>query len=55
MFYTWSLSHNTAVPIDTNNKKYFLSFDTETTEIAWGYDNSNKNWTQKLDSLIPQN
>ena len=43
MFYACSFSHNTAVPIAKNNKKYFPSLNTNTTLFAWVYGNSNKN------------
>ena len=42
MFYEWSLSHNTSVPISINNNKYSLSLNTHTTIFAWGYGNSDK-------------
>ena len=31
MFYVWSFSHDTAVPIAINKNKYFLSLNTYTT------------------------
>ena len=43
MFYTWSFSHNTAVPIDINKNKYCISFNTNNNGFAWGAGNSNKN------------
>ena len=45
MFYAWSLSHNTAVPISINNNKNYLSLNTYTNVSAWEYINSNKNRT----------
>ena len=45
MFYAWSLSHKTEVPIDIKKNKYFLSLDINTTLFSWGFGNSNKNRT----------
>ena len=42
MFYAWSFSHNTAVPIAIKNNKYFQSYNTNTTAFAWEYGNYNK-------------
>ena len=39
MFYAWSFSHNTEVPVGIKKNKYFLSLDTYTTEFYWGYGN----------------
>ena len=43
MFYTWSFSHNTSVPINKNKNKYFLSLNTITTVFSWEDGNSIKN------------
>ena len=43
MFYAWSFNHNTAVPIDIHNNKYFLSLNINTTVFAWGSGNNNNN------------
>ena len=45
MFYTWSFSHDTEVPIAINQNKYSVSLNTYTTVFYWGYGNSNKNKT----------
>ena len=42
MFYAWSFSHNTEVPIAINKNKYFLSMNTNTTVFYWGAINFNK-------------
>ena len=42
MFYAWSFSHNTAVPISIKKNKYFISLNTYTNDFAWGGVNSNK-------------
>ena len=46
MFYAWSFSHNTAVPIAKNKNKYFISLNISTTVFDWGAGNSNKNGMQ---------
>ena len=43
VFYSWSFSNNTSVPIAKGRIKYFLSLNTNTTVFAWGAGNSNKN------------
>ena len=43
MFYEWSFSHNTAVPISVKTKKYFLYLNTNATVFAWGAGNYIKN------------
>ena len=43
MFYAWSFSHDTAVPIAKNKNNYFLSLNTNTTLFAWVAVNLNKN------------
>ena len=43
MFYVWSFSHNTAVPISINKNKYFLFLNTNTTIFYWGAGNSKQN------------
>ena len=43
MFYAWSFSHNTAVPIAKKKNKYFISLSKNATLFAWGAGNSNKN------------
>ena len=43
MFYSWSFSNNTEVPIAINNNKYFVYLNTKTTIFSWGSGNSNKN------------
>ena len=45
MFYAWSFSHNTAVPIYINNNKYLLSLHSHTTVFAEGDIHLNKNRT----------
>ena len=45
MFYSWSFSHNTAVPTSINKNKYFPSLNTNTTAFYWGDGNSNENRT----------
>ena len=42
MFYAWSFSHNTAVPIAKNKNKYFLYLNKNTTVFTWGSGNNNK-------------
>ena len=41
MFHAWSFSHNSSAPIDTKNKKYFLSFNTHTNVFDLGAGNYN--------------
>ena len=48
MFYAWPFNNITAVSIDINKNKYFLSFNAYTTVFDWGGGNSNKNKTQRL-------
>ena len=43
MFYAWSFSHNTSVPISIKKNKYFLSLNTNNTVFPWGAVNSNEN------------
>ena len=43
MFYTWSLSHNTEVPIAIKKIKYVLYLNTNNTVFDWGDCNTNKN------------
>ena len=45
MFYVWSFSHNTSVPIAINQKIYIISLHTYTTVFSWGDSNFNKNIT----------
>ena len=45
MFYAYSFSHNTAVPISINQDKYYLSLSTYTTLFSWSGGNSNKHQT----------
>ena len=45
MFYEWSFSNNTAVPIAIKKKKYVFALNTNTTVFACGTGNSNKNIT----------
>ena len=45
MFYAWSFSNNTAVPITINKNKYFIPLNTYTTVFDWGAGNLNKNRT----------
>ena len=45
MFYAWAFSHNTGVPISIEKNKYFLSLNTYTTVLTWGYGNLKKNKT----------
>ena len=42
MFYTWSLSHKTALPIYMRQNKYFLSFGTYNTSLSQGSINLHK-------------
>ena len=42
MFYAWSFSHNTAVPIAINKNRFLLFLDTNTTVFYLGSGNSNK-------------
>ena len=44
MFYAFSFSHNTEVPIAIKNNKYFISLNTHTTAFAWVAVNSSKSW-----------
>ena len=46
LFYAWSFSHNTSVPIAKKKNKYFLSLNTNTTVFSWGSGDSNKNVIQ---------
>ena len=43
MFYELSVSHNTAVTIAKEKKKYLLYLNTNNTVFYWGYGISNKN------------
>ena len=52
MFYAWSLSYNTPVPVYIDKNKHFVSLNTYTTVFSWGAGNSNKNRMKKLDSLL---
>ena len=45
MFYAWSFSHNTSVPITKKKNKYFISLNTNTTVFSWVSGNKNKNRT----------
>ena len=45
MFYAWSFSQNTSVPIDINQIKYFLRLNTYTTVLALVSGNANQNRT----------
>ena len=52
MFYAWSFSHNTSVPIAKNKNKYFLSLNKNTNVFPWGSGNNNKNGIQWVYKLI---
>ena len=43
VFYAWSFSHNTIIPIDIKRKEYFISLNTNTTVFSWIDGSSNKN------------
>ena len=43
MFYTWSFSRNTAVPVNIKKNEYFLSLNTNNNVFDWGAGNYNKN------------
>ena len=46
LFYSWSFSHNTAVPIAKKKNRQLLSLNANTTVFSWGAVNSNKNGIQ---------
>ena len=55
IFYAWSFSHNTAVPIAKKKNKYCLYLNTNTTVFAWGAGNYNKNRIKLVYKLIYYN
>ena len=42
LFYAWSFSNDTEVPMAKKKNKFFLSLNKSTTIFAWGDGNSNK-------------
>ena len=52
MFYARLFSHNIAVPIAINQKKYYISLNTYHTVFDWVSGDSNKNCTQRYNSFI---
>ena len=52
MFYAWSFSHNTAVPIYKKKNKQLLSLNKNTTVFACGDGNYNKNRMKLVYTLI---
>ena len=52
MFYAWSSSHNTEVPIAKEKNKYLFSLNTNTTLFSWEAVNSSKNGMKLVYTLI---
>ena len=60
MLYEWSFSLNTAQPIDFKQIKYYLSFNTKTTEFYWSdgiqikIEHKEKNYVYGFYWIVPE-